>query len=141
MAVDALDNPIHLQVVTPTGYVVDEQVDEVVAPGYLGEFDARPGHQPYLVQLRPGALAYVKDGAKRWYSVSGGTAEVRATSVAVLADTCEPAVGIDVDRAERARTRAEKRLKAFKDAEVDRARASAALARAVSRVQAARWAR
>ncbi len=54
----------------------------------------------------------------------------------VLAQTAEPASDIDVNRAEQARTRAEKRL-ASKDPTLDFARAELALLRSISRIDAA----
>ena len=133
---------IHLEVATPAGLVIDEQVDEVVAPGLLGEFGARPGHQPYLVELNAGPLHYVQGGKTSWFALTGGTAEVRTDRVVVLADACEPGGKLDVDRATEAAARAEQRLKEFaKNAEVDADRAFAALARARARLTAANKAR
>ena len=39
---------IKLQVITPTKLVVDEEVEEVVAPGELGEFGVLVGHIPLI---------------------------------------------------------------------------------------------
>jgi F-type H+-transporting ATPase subunit epsilon len=58
----------------------------------------------------------------------------------VIAETVEAAEDIDINRAERARTRAEERIRearATHDASVDRARAEAALARATNRIKVA----
>ena len=129
---------IHLELATPAGLVVDEDVDEVVAPGLKGQFGARPGHQPFLVELTPGLLGYVQSGKTTWYAISGGTAEVRHDRVIVLADTCEPGTELDLERAEEAGTRANQRLKDFaRDAAIDADRALAALARANARIDAA----
>ena len=119
---------MRLEVVTPTGLIVDEaKVDGVTAPGHLGEFEARPGHQPYLVRLVPGRLSH---GNKR-YAISGGTAEVRADHVIVLCRT-----DIDTARAAEALKRAQARLagKVAKEEQVDVARAQAAVARALARL-------
>lgn len=133
---------IRLEVATPTGLVVDEQVDEVVAPGLWGEFGVRPGHQPYLVQLEAGTLQAVKGGKHTWYAISGGTAEVRSDRVIVLADACELGRKLDLERAREAAARAEERLKALaRDSEIDADRAHAALARARARLTAAGKAR
>lgn len=126
---------MRLEVVTPTGLAVDEPgVTGVVAPGHLGEFEARPGHQPYLVRLRPGRLSH--SGGKAVYAISGGTAEVRADHVIVLADTCEAVADIDPARAQAALKRAQDRLagKAPVDEDTDLDRARVALERAKSRL-------
>jgi len=133
---------IHLELATPAGLVADEQVDEVIAPGHNGQFGARPGHQPFLVELEPGIVGYVSGGKTTWYAISGGTAEVRHDRVIVLADACEPGKELDLERAEEAKKRASERLKDFaKDSQVDTDRALAALARANARITAAGKAR
>ena len=71
--------------------------------------------------------------------VSGGFAEALPDKVTVLAESSERMEDIDVDRALRAKERAEKRIaKAQRQQqEVDRVRAEAALQRAVSRLKVA----
>ena len=39
---------IRLRVVTPSRLVLDEEVDEVTAPGELGEFGVLPNHIAFL---------------------------------------------------------------------------------------------
>jgi len=53
-----LANTIKLQVLTPTKLMVDEEVDEVVAPGELGEFGVLVGHIPLVTTLAPGEVKY-----------------------------------------------------------------------------------
>ncbi len=56
---------MHLTVTTPRGYLVQAEVDEVVAPGALGEFGVLPGHIPFMSVLKPGVLVYrMKEGTK-----------------------------------------------------------------------------
>ena len=69
--------------------------------------------------------------------MSGGFCEVRNDKVIVLADSAELPGDIDRARAERARDRAEQRLTGRSSEEVDYARAAAALARALIRLQVA----
>ena len=74
--------------------------------------------------------------ASRWANaVAGGFAEVRNDKVIVLADTAELPAEIDRARADRARDRAEQRLSGRGGEDVDYARAAAALARALVRLQ------
>ena len=131
---------MRLEVVTPAGLAVDEpSVTGVVAPGHLGEFEARPGHQPYLVRLRPGRLSH--SGGKATYAISGGTAAVRADHVIVLADACEAVGEIDTERAKAAEKRAADRLAGKGEAtqeELDLERARAAHNRARARLLVAK---
>ncbi len=55
---------IRLRVVTPSRLVLDEEVDEVTAPGELGEFGVLPDHIAFLSTLVAGELSY-KQGAAR----------------------------------------------------------------------------
>ena len=73
----------------------------------------------------------------RGVAVAGGFAEVRNDKVIVLADVAELPAEIDRERAERARERAERRLAGRSQDDVDYARAAAALARALVRLQVA----
>src|SRR5665647_950901 len=102
---------IRLELVTPERLVLSEDVDEVVLPGYEGEFGVLPGHTQFLAILNIGVLWYRKEGAVKKIALGGGFAEVTHDRVVVLADTAERADEIDLERAQRARDRAEARLK------------------------------
>jgi F-type H+-transporting ATPase subunit epsilon len=124
-----------LELATPTRMVVAETVDEVVVPGSEGYFGVLPGHAPLLATLGIGELTYRIGREERQVAVAGGFAEVRNDKVIVLADTAELPQDIDRARAERARDRAEQRLSGRAQDETDYARAAAALARALMRIQ------
>jgi F-type H+-transporting ATPase subunit epsilon len=124
-----------LELATPTRMVVAETVDEVVVPGSEGYFGVLPGHAPLLATLGIGELTYRIGREERHVAVAGGFAEVRNDKVIVLADTAEGPQDIDRARAERARDRAEQRLSGRAQDEIDYARAAAALARALTRIQ------
>jgi F-type H+-transporting ATPase subunit epsilon len=126
-----------LEVATPSRSVISEQVDEVVVPGIEGYFGVLPGHAPLLSTLGIGELTYRIGREERHAAVAGGFCEVRNDKVIVLADTAELPHDIDRARAERARERAEQRLSGRSGEEVDYARASASLARALIRIQVA----
>jgi F-type H+-transporting ATPase subunit epsilon len=101
---------IRLRIVTPSRLVLDEEVDEVTAPGELGEFGVLPNHIAFLSTLVPGELTYKQDGSKSTLVVSGGYAEVLDNVMTVLAPAAEFAWEIDLARAERAKQRAEQQL-------------------------------
>ena len=126
-----------LEIATPTRLAVAETVDEVVLPGVMGYFGVLPGHAPFLSTLGVGELTYRVGRDERHLAVAGGFAEVRNDKVIVLADVAELPAEIDRERAERARERAERRLAGRSQDDVDYARAAAALARALARLQVA----
>jgi F-type H+-transporting ATPase subunit epsilon len=126
-----------LELATPTRLVVSVEADEVVAPGSLGYFGVLPGHAPLLATLGVGEVTYRVGRDEHHVAVSGGFAEVRNDKVIILADSAEAPADIDRARAERARDRAEARLTGRSQDEIDYTRASAALARALNRLQVA----
>ena len=126
-----------LEVTTPMRMVVAEEVDEVVAPGIEGYFGVLPGHAPFLTTLGIGVVTYRIGRDEHHLAVAGGFAEVRNDKVIILADTAERPAEIDRARAERAKERAE-RLLSGRQEDIDFARAQAALARALTRLQVAR---
>lgn len=130
---------IQLEIVTPKGAVLSEQVDMVTAPGYAGVFGVLANHAPLLSTIKVGTLVYKKDGRDDIVMVSGGFCEVSNNRVTFLVESAERGGDIDVDRALRARERAEKRLaEAVAQREkIDRVRAEAALQRALARLKAA----
>ena len=124
-----------LEVVTPQKAIVSEEVQSVVAPGSEGEFGVLKGHTTFLTSLKIGVLRYKETGGTdRYLFVNGGFAEVLPDKVTVLAESAERRKDIDVARAEDAKRRAEDRLARQSD-EIDRARAEAALKRAIFRIQ------
>lgn len=128
---------IRLRLVTPSRLLLDEEVDEVTAPGVLGEFGVLPNHIAFLTLLAPGELSY-KQGAQRTrFAIGGGYAEVLSNVMTVLADAAEFADEIDVDRAQRAKDQAEKKIAALNPEDRDFAVAEAALKRALARLQVA----
>jgi len=128
---------LQLEVVTPDRLVLSEPVDIVMAIGSLGEFGILPNHVPFLTTLMAGELRYRKDNQLNHMVVTGGFVEVSHNKVTVLAEAAESAREIDLDRAKRAKERAEKRMALAKSEAVDYIRAEAALRRAMLRLKVA----
>ena len=84
-----------------------------------------------------GELRYRKDNQLDYMVVTGGFVEVSQNKVTVLAEAAERAREIDLDRAKRAKERAEKRMALAKSEAVDYIRAEAALRRALLRLKVA----
>ncbi len=126
-----------LEVVTPLGRVLVDDVESVIAPGLDGYVGVLIRHAPFMTALKPGILYYRRAGDKtKCMAVSGGFMEVGPDKIIVLADTAELAANIDVERARRAKERAEKRLHE-RPPGLDVARAELALARSFARLKAA----
>jgi F-type H+-transporting ATPase subunit epsilon len=132
-----LPEHIHLEIVTPEKQLFSGSVDSVTLPSSTGYLGILPGHAPLLAELGIGDISYTIGDRTEDMSCSWGFVEVLPDRVIILAQTAEAASEIDLNRAEQAKTRAEKRL-ASKDPSLDYARAQLALLRAISRLDAAR---
>ena len=84
---------MRLSITTPRGALVDTDVDEVTAPGVLGEFGVLPGHVPLMSALKPGVLVYRTKDHAGVVAVGEGFLQV-----APVAATTAPAEQPAVDR-------------------------------------------
>ena len=134
-----LPEAIELIVVTPERQLLRETVVEVTLPGRDGELGILPGHAPLITELGIGELSYRTAASSQplALAVIRGFAEVLPDRVTLLAETAERAEEIDLQRAQEAKARAEKRL-ASNDTNMDWDRATVALTRAIIRIQVAR---
>ena len=130
---------LQLEVVTPKGAVLSDQVDIVTAPGYAGEFGVLANHAPLLSTIKTGILVFKKDGNEENMMISGGFCEISNNKITFLVEAAELGRDIDFDRALRAKERAEKRLAAAlrQEEKINITRAEAALQRALARIKAA----
>lgn len=126
-----------LEIVTPAKLVANEPAEEAQIPGLSGYLGILPGHAPLLTELTVGVITYKAGGSTRTLSVAWGFAEVLPDKVTILADTAERSQEIDVERAQKAKNRAEQLLKSD-NPEVDYARAEDALQRAETRLNVAK---
>lgn len=128
---------LRLEMVTPYKHVLSEEVDEVTAPGTIGEFGVLPGHTPMLTTLKIGELSYRQGSETFHVAVNWGFVEVENDTVTVLVETAEPADEIDLGRAKAALGRAEEALKKLAPEDKDFLVMQAALERALIRIQVA----
>ncbi len=128
---------IKLELVTPERLLVSEDVDEVIAPGFEGEFGVLPEHTLYLAILSIGILRYRKGNETEKIAVGGGFAEVTPGKIVVMADVAEKSAEIDVERARAAFARAEAALKDLSMDDDTYRKAHGALQRALARMAAA----
>lgn len=125
---------IKVSVVTPDGPVYESEVEMVSTKAQSGELGILPGHISMVAPLQIGAVRLKSGGKTEFVAVTGGLLEVRPDQVTILAQAAETAEDIDVDRALKAKERAEKRLQEQKQGHNDFKRAELALQRAVNRL-------
>ncbi len=125
---------LYLEIVTPERLMVGEEVDMVEGPGTAGEFGVLPGHVAFLTTLNHGEVRFMTDGTTRFIATSGGFAEVLDNKVTMLLDTAEFEEEIDLDRARRAKERAEAALRSLSFEQAESHAFQAALMRAITRI-------
>jgi F-type H+-transporting ATPase subunit epsilon len=140
--IEGLPTKLTLEIVTPEHSLVTAEVDEVEVPGSEGYFGVLPGHTPLLSTLAIGELWYRKGSEKFYLSLAGGFVEVLPDKVTILAQIAERGEDIDIERAERAKKRAEERLAApASTTDLDFERARIAMLKSLMRLQVAARAR
>lgn len=128
---------LHLEIITPDRVMVSEDVDTVEASGALGEFGILPGHINFLASIVPGEIRYSIGNKTRIIAASLGFAEVVDNKVTFLVETAEFSEEIDVQRATRAKDRAEATLKDLSFDQAEYRLQELALLRAIARISAA----
>jgi len=84
-----------VELVTPRGIVLDKMVEEVIAPGVMGEFGVLTGHTPMLTFIKPGVFSYLESDRFVKYVIGSGFCEVLKDSVMVLVEEAHAAESID----------------------------------------------
>ena len=125
---------IKVNVVTPDGPVYESDVEMISTKAQSGELGILPGHIPMVAPLQIGIVRLKKGGKTDLVAVTGGLLEVRPEAVTILAQAAETAEHIDVNRALKAKERAESRIQEQRQGHVDFKRAELALQRAVNRI-------
>jgi len=125
-----------LEIVTPEKKVVETIAEEAQIPGKNGYLGILPGHAPLITELAVGEISFHAGGAEHRLAVAWGFAEVLPDKVTVLAETAERPSEIDVERARKAKTRAEQRLTSG-DTAIDVERSLNALHKAETRLEVA----
>ena len=128
---------LRLLLVTPERTLLDEEVDEVRAPGTVGEFGVLPNHITFLSSLQAGRLEYMRGNQSTHLALSGGFAEVVDNVMTVLADSAELADEIDLEAAHTALGEAEEQLKTLGETDPDYAETAQARQWAQARVDVA----
>ena len=130
------DKTFNLQIISPTRIFFDGDATMVEMKTTEGEIGVLAGHIPLTAILEPGVLKIHQEDGDKEAALHDGFVEIRKDKVTVLAESCEWPDEIDVERAEEAKERAEKRIKSGRE-DVDMLRAELALKKALTRIDIA----
>ncbi|MEI7831672.1 MAG: F0F1 ATP synthase subunit epsilon [bacterium] len=131
-------HPFDIEVVAADRRLFTGDADSVIIPGEDGYFGVLAGHAPLVSSLKIGEITIIPPTGEEpiIIAVHGGFAQVNSEKVLILADSAELAHEIDIERAEKARQRAEERIMAPGE-NIDIERAQVALQRALNRLKVA----
>jgi len=134
-----MNSNLQLEIVTPFGITLTEDILSCIVPGVKGQFQILKNHAPVVSNVAIGAIK-VKNNEKNeiFIATGGGFCEVRDNSVKIIVESAEISDSIDVNRALKAKERAEERIKS-KSSEFDEVRAKLALARAINRISVSKY--
>lgn len=110
---------VQLEILTPTGVVFNDAVDEVVVPSAVGEVGILDGHQPLTGLLLIGLLKFRRGNAWESMAVDQGFFFLQSDRLTLLTDQAVDVKGIDAGAAEEARKKAEKMLAEAREKQLD----------------------
>ncbi|MDY3974630.1 MAG: ATP synthase F1 subunit epsilon [Veillonella caviae] len=130
------ESKIHLNVITPDSTIFSGDAKFVVVRTKDGGLGILPRHANLVAALDMGLLRIdTVEGEQLFFANFGGFMDVKPDEINIVTPNCELPSEIDVNRAERAKERAEERLKSHHE-DVDFDRARLALERALLRIEA-----
>lgn len=130
-------NKVKLQILTPEKNFFEGEVQLVVVKGVEGSMGIMYDHEPFVTPLGIGPIKILQDNQIKHAAISQGYVEVMEEEIVILADTAEWPEDIDINRAEEAKKRAEKRL-SKKENHIELLKAEIALKKAINRINVAK---
>jgi F-type H+-transporting ATPase subunit epsilon len=101
---------MQLDVVSAEESIFSGAVQELIAPGVMGDLGIMPRHSQLITTLKAGELKYKTDDGEVSLFVAGGVMEVQPSIVTILADTAVRSEDLDEQTAKEAKKRAEDAL-------------------------------
>ncbi|MBE5973135.1 ATP synthase F1 subunit epsilon [Lacrimispora xylanisolvens] len=122
-----------LQIITPERKFYEGEASMVELTTAEGEIGVYRGHIPMTAIVAPGVLKIHEAGGIKEAALMSGFLEILPENIVIMAEVAEWPEEIDLNRAEEAKVRAERRLKE-QSGEIDIVRAETALKKALVRI-------
>ena len=132
-----MEKTFMLEIITPEKQFFTGEVESLIIPAVDGSYGVQAGHEPIVTAIEPGEARYKVDGVWHTAVVTQGFAEIMSDYAVVLVATAERPEDIDEARAQRAKQRAEERLRQH-GSRTEYIQSKAALARATARLSGVR---
>ena len=122
-----------LKIVTPKGIYKEVEVSLLNLNTTSGQLGILANHIPLASGLAIGSMNYIENGNRHHFAIGGGFVYVTKEVTTIIANSIESNEEIDINRANEAKERAQKRL-AQKASDIDVKRAELALKKALNRI-------
>ena len=122
-----------LKIVCPERMFYEGKAKMVELNTTEGEIGVYADHLPMTMILKPGVLTITEEDGVKEAALHAGFIEILPHKVTILAEVAEWPDEIDLERAQKAKERAEERI-AQKNTEINLVRAESALARSLTRI-------
>lgn len=127
------DKLFQVQVICPERVFFTGEADMLELRTTEGDIGILAGHIPLTAVIAPGVMRIMNGGEVKEAALHEGFVEILGDKVIVLAEACEWPEEIDMNRANEAKIRAERRLKGA-EGEIDEVRAELALRKSLVRI-------
>lgn len=125
---------IKIKIITPLGLYKEGEIGSAHVKTVEGETTILPNHMPIVAMLTTSKCTLMEGNEYKDYAIAGGLLQFQNNEMRILTDAIEGREEIDIERARRAKERAENRLKK-KDSRTNIKRAEVALAKAINRIK------
>lgn len=105
------EDRLFLEILSPTGTIFSDYVDEVIVPAVSGQLAILPLHAPLFTKLSEGEIVIKKKSDETLIAVLGGFLDVKQNHINIMADYAVKADDISQAKAEAAKKKAEELLK------------------------------
>ena len=128
-----MEKVFYVDILTPYGKYLSTDATFLSVKTGVGVIGILPNHAPLITTLEISKLVIKDNNDTLIYAIGGGILNIKkGTKVTLLVNSIESRDEIDIDRALKAKQRAEERLASSE--EVDVTRAKIALSRALNRI-------
>ena len=127
----------NLQVVALDKVFYDGECESLTIPAVDGEKGVLASHEPVVMAITAGEMRFTANGQQQVAAVGCGFAEITGDKVVVITDFAQKPEEINIERAERAKVRAEEQIRE-KRSQIEFAHSQAELARAMARLKVAK---
>lgn len=124
---------LNIKIITPLGLYKEAEIEALHVRSVEGEMTLLPNHIPVVAMLDTCKCRLRIQGEYEDYALAGGMLHLVNNEVRILTDAIEGQAEIDLERAQKAKERAERRL-AKMDNATNMQRAEIALHKAINRI-------